>query len=466
MRVVQFSVIAGLLVAGCFDGSPTFPEPGSVELESTPLLSGGRGVLVAEAFARLELETRQDESGAVIPRRWANFRVDIGGSETDSWRIDSTRIGFRIPRTATGTLAIDAGGGPIAGASFSARVLGSSFLGRLNEPCRSTGIPRLIPIGQEIIWSGTSCPLTFGPDEWVNGYASIKPAVPGPAMTFIPGAHELATRDSTPTSAGTSYDPSRTILELAGTFGTGTETWIWTMGADPEPVEPIACLPAGSWPGAALAEVAPGVCLAFERGSGRLRRNGSVIDECCELGYLGPSFRVSSAGIAILKDLVIRGGHWPVLDASGHVIHRIEDYEIVTGAAFSLDGSNLYVVATLAGTDDWVLDRWDGTVTNLLDRIFLESSGMSAGGLAVDQTHLYLSRMVVVDDDKHLRVERWHRATLTLDRAVAMGPAPSPYGESTGIQIEILPESGGQRAHMVGWFEDDLGVFGYTVDFE
>ena len=126
----------------------------------------------------------------------------------------------------------------------------------------------------------------------------------------------------------------------------------------------------------------------------------------------------------------------------------------------------MYVVAALSGTDDWVLDQWDGTVSNRLTRMVLETGAMAAGGVAVDQVYLYLSRMVVVDGEKHLRVERWDRATLTLDRAVAMGPAPRPYGESTGIQVEILPEAGGRRVHMVGWFEDNLGVFGYTVDFE
>ena len=469
VRGARIAAVVTVFSLACFDGAPTFPESSPVQLESTPLLSGGKGVLVSAAYDRFFLKARLDPTGAVIERRWTNFRVEVDGAEVDSWRIDNTRIGFRVPRLASTTLAIDAVGGPPATASLTARALGSLFLGRLNDPCGSTGIPRLVPVGLEVIWSGTWCPLGRGEgfpvEGFLNGYASIRPAVPGPEMTFVPGAHELATRDSTPTSAGTSFDPNRTILELPGTFGTGSATWVWSLGVDPQPIEPIECLPEGSWGGTALAEVAPGVCIAFHIGSGHFMRNGVVIDECCQIGFLGPSFRVSSMGVAVLKDLAVRGDFWPIFDASGQITHRITSYERVTGAAFSPDGELLYVLAALTDGSGWVLDVRNSVSGELLDRVELDSSNMAAGGVHVEGDDLYLSRMVTVDGNQQLRVERWNRADLTLDRAIAMGPA-SFGSNTTGVQVELLPAADGSRVHMVGWIEDNLGVFGYTVDFE
>lgn len=469
MRGARIAAVVAVSSLACFDGAPTFPENSPVQLESTPLLSGGEGILVSEAYAQFFLKARVDASGAVTPRRWTNFRVEVDGAEVDSWRIDNIRIGFRVPRVASTTLAIDAIGGPPVTASLTARALGGLFLGRLNDPCGSTGIPRLIPRELEVIWSGTWCPLGQGEGfpvvGYLNGYASIRPAAPGPEMIPIPGAHEFATRDSTPTSAGTSYDSGRTILELPGTFGTGSATWVWSLGNDPTPLEPIECLPEGSWGGTALAEVAPGVCIAFHIGSGNFMRNGVVIDECCRSGFLGPSFRVSSTGVAVLKDLAVRGDFWPLFDASGQITHRIAAYDIVTGAAFSPDGGLLYVLAALADTGEWVLDVRDSVSGDVLNRVELKTSSMAAGSVQIDGDNLYLSRMVDVDGNQQLRVERWNRADLTLDRAIAMGPAS--FGSSTtGIQVELLPEADGRRVHMVGWIEDNLGVVGYTVDFE
>ena len=252
MRGARIAVVVAVSSLACFDGAPTFPESSPVQLESTPLLSGGEGVLVSEAYDRFFLKALLDESGAVIERRWVNFRVEVDGIEVDSWRIDNTRIGFRVPVSSTGTYAIDIIGTPHVFASLSERVLGSSSSTRLNDPCVWSNTPQIIPIGPDLIWGGTACILDDVQDIVQYGYASMHPSVPGAGMNWIEGATALMNFVRAPTGAGQSYDVGRIVFQQPNSFNADVESYVWRVGATYEPLEPITCLPAGIWSGAAI----------------------------------------------------------------------------------------------------------------------------------------------------------------------------------------------------------------------
>ncbi|MFW6089572.1 MAG: hypothetical protein ACODAB_07455, partial [Gemmatimonadota bacterium] len=103
-------VIAGLFAC---DGDspepagPAAPAPAEVTLESNELDSGGTGVLVSDGFAGLELEPALDEDGAIIPERWSNLRVTVGGIDTDVRRLDDRTIEFSVPIVPGGTYGVD-----------------------------------------------------------------------------------------------------------------------------------------------------------------------------------------------------------------------------------------------------------------------------------------------------------------------------------------------------------------------
>lgn len=212
-------------------GGAEGPDPSAVTLESNQLDAGGTGVVSSHGFAQLELEPALDDDGAVIPDRWTNLRVTVGGREADVRRLDERTMEFTVPILPGGTYGVDVAS-PVAHGSVSARVFGMIASEQVVDCFILPDHIALIPAGEALMFD-TVC-RTLDGDH--NGAGATWPAIPGRGFEWLPEGEIV---DSHPwTSAGPSHRPNHFVARRTGA---SDEFWVWESGRNPSPVGALNC---------------------------------------------------------------------------------------------------------------------------------------------------------------------------------------------------------------------------------
>lgn len=270
------------------------------------------------------------------------------------------------------------------------------------------------------------------------------------------GIHEI--KMSVP---GSSYHPNHVVFDYSAEGTSDVRVWQTRPS-----FEPIASLPCGyDAPGYAtytVAEIVPSVCLSLR--DDEVWRNGSE-RVALTLPSRVSQFRVASGGAhtVLVGRPPVRSdapaGNWPVFDASGRVVYDLEAYSAITGAAFSRDGSTIWIVGRFEdGT--WRLDAYDAVTGELgASRVF---AGVEAL-LDVVQDRLD-DRLYVASTGSDLLPSLHILAADGLEPLTSI-PAPGPHACPLAWAGGVLVPGGSDgRIHLVASSGQDCGWWVWSFD--
>jgi hypothetical protein len=471
MRTTRLrSAVACLFIAGlaACDGDSSEPAgpagPGSSEvtLESTELMSGGTGVLVSDGFAGLDLEPAVDDNGLILPGRWSNLRVTVGGIETDARRLDDRSMEFSVPTMPGGTYGVDVSS-PFAHGSISARVLGVIASARV-VPCFVDDVVALVPVGNALVFD-TDCRTAGGQHQ---GVGVTWPAVPGRGFEWFPDGE---VPDLSPSVlAGPSHRPNHFVARRSGS-STSPEFWVWEAGPNPRPVESLDCFGTADVFDAdvAPAETGDGTCLLISPFSSVILRDGEPLAEWPGRtpGFIAGHFVASDDGW-----MTARGGA-PLLvlfDPTGDFVVADDEFGRVRDARFAPGGGPLYVAtedpnATFESPPKAMLLVLDRATGNVLRETTLTGT---VTAIAVSENRLWIARTTEPTFGGELFVELLDPETLELRRSIAVARDLStdlgflwPFHGQTPV---LLEDATGTRLTYTGVPQDHAGVWSHTIE--
>jgi hypothetical protein len=491
-----------VVYGGCSD-SPSAPvSSADLELESSTVYSGSEGILVSPAFETFALTAAVDTAGASIPRRWSNLRVRFGGQEVDSWRIDETRIAFRVPPSYSGDYEIQVES-PLTFERFpNASVVGARPGHSPGWNCYSMTpqVPMAVSPGELLL--ATHCNQLDFETERV-GTVRLFPATTFQSESLVPvenpywcnndpvncepvtGAGDWLAElsfqgdwsDLQPSwrfmwAAGPSYRPGFAVVErYPSLLADSSSTWVWRFGSDPEPVTAIDCVPTDYGWGSRhtsfiAAELAPGLCAALNRDGLYVGGvNESALESFSDITSW-PSFKVASDGTAVLTDVYPLEADfgWPVVRPGEGIAYMLTDYRAVYGVAFSAEGDSMYVTGhpSTSSRDvpsDPVLDLRDARTGTLLLRTALDSTTHYRFGHTIPTDvhrsgeQLWTARYVLVDGREQYRVEIRDPEDLSILRAVAVPEYEGGLRSlvPAGDDAIVMPDETGQGTYLVTW---------------
>lgn len=460
-------LLAAAALAACDPDSPDptapggseGPDPSAVTLQSNELDSGGTGVVVSDGFVQLELEPAVDDDGAIIPDRWTNLRVTVGGRDADVRRLDERTMEFTVPIVPGGTYGVDVAS-PFAHGSASARVFGVVASERVMGCFVYPSIAALIPVGDALIFD-THCRVIA--DEH-QGVGVTWPSVPGRGFEWLP---EGEVDELSPwVFAGPSHRPNHFVARRSGA---SAEFWVWEAGRTPQPVEPLDCFGPDEigLSSVAPAEVAGGTCLLIAPYDGVILRDGEPVDGLSGFLDLG-HFVMSDDGWVTTRN----SSKLVVFDAAGELVVN-DDVEFIRDARFAPGGGPLYLAtgdrsvghdappeATLMAIDRATGDvlretTLPGTVTALAvseDRLWIARTtgrGLGAAG------ELFVELL----DPETLEIRR--SIAVARDLAPGLGRILWPYH---GLTPVLLEDATGTRLTYTGLPQDWAGLWTHVVE--
>lgn len=483
------AVVITLTVTSCTEPPTSLPPASPLTMELTPLFSGGEGVLVSESFRSIDLAALTDSLGQTIARRWSNFRVLFDGDTVDSWRVSEDRIAFRVPPSYSGSYEVAIRTATVGASPLSARVIGAvPGYGPYWACSGGTTGSEYVPIGPEELLLATYCG-SFQHGRSPQGVVRITPGrmiQQGSLIDTGDWTDELSfdwpedwnDRMRSMWAAGPSFRAGHAVVERYPNTGDSSSTWVWKFASNPEPVEPIDCLPPEyGWGvdfGYTAAEIAPGVCLSMVRG-GDFYLSGSERLADASLSSSGhPSFRVSSNGTTALRSATTSDGAWPVFRPGVGVAYTVQGYLEVKDVAFSPSGDSMYVTAWAdeSAEEDapLVLDVRKTDTGVLLNRLEIGTCKRhpcrDPAAVARDADHLWTLRWLTVDDDRQLRVELRDPGSLSVRRSVAIPEHLYPFFSdmvAVASDAVLVPDATGRRAYIVSGYSGHAGT-GYMVE--
>ena len=483
------------LLLACSDGNaPTAPDS-PIVLESSDLLSGGEGMLRSPDFEDFELAAAVDTAGETVANRWTNFRVEVDGTEVDSWRVAPDSIAFRVPLGLSGTAEVGVYGDAVVPTSFSVRRLGLVDAFRYDAcsyilPPQASGGVRLVGEGGRVLFSTelAVCSATSSGEDYIVGNGSVLPPIMGSftpidaaSSVFASGAELDMIRTYAP---GYSNVSGTTILERPAAQTdppSPPDLWRARVGADIELLDPVSCTVYPEITTFAVLEVSDGVCLTIEDQTWLVRRDD---EEVFELSYLlsssaPPRFVVSATGRSVVIGIVDEASTptIPVFDAAGQLDYTIDDFGAnrLETAIFADDG-DLYLAGgpSNGGTSlQTVVERRDATTGRLIERrSFAVRTVTEPGPVAMTlvEDRLWVVEQIDVEglsysgnygvlrvlDPGDLSVER----SIYLDKP-RVGGYPAGLVEPTPGSV-LVPDPSGGRAYVVSYWDQRL--VGFIVD--
>lgn len=504
-------LVVAILTSACAESSPpTAPDDAPVLIDGE-LMSGGVGVLESSDFTEFELTAAVDPvDGGVVPNRWANFAVRVDGAEVDSWRPDGPRdrIAFRVPLGHSGEVTIEVTGDAVLDAGLAARRVGLVATYNYNHGCTdlfitdpesgSAAYPGdAVYLRSDLVSFPTRCYRRTSPDEErivETGQAVLVPQQDG-SLRFIPGASDTYLFGDEPDRrtwlalAGSTFVEGEVLLERSAHADSGPDVWRVRSASDLEFVAPVSCpdLPTVMF---TLAELAPGLCLTFDR-TGAVRRNGELVFQyekqfCCAWPSL--RFVVSSDGKAVLAGFHEAQNHFPltwltpssmaVFGSDGQLLYEVDGYEQIHAVAFNRAGSELLVIGLAGGSSEatLVIDRRDAADGSLIRRgDDPEFEVGRVGDVRVLGARFVGDELWVAwrptDYDPTRRVAAAlavvEPSSLEVVRSIAV-PADPVFGYGTNVEsypgAQIVPDPSGRRATIVSRYDGLDGVVGFTID--
>jgi hypothetical protein len=361
-RCAMFVMLAAGVIGACNEPISGPPPPLEVLLQPAMIWGVGDVTLTSDGFRGFDLTPQQDSSGPV-PRRWSNFAVQIDGDTVDTRRVDDTTMAASVPRLFTGVYGL-----------------------RVSMPDREFAPAELEVVGlryeYDVLYDGPDGRRTF----LLGGGGEL--AVPPRGLVVFQHLGivapmvwlDLPKRDARVVpdrmwggmwGPGPSYLRGHIVADVLGD-DTGPVSLLLNGPAQPQISHSVPCRPPASQP-LAVAEVGPGpTCIGWWDAT--FWANGSAA-MAHRSGWHQLAFRMSAGGrrtvpIAEYCDLgPEEEAAWLVFDATPAVAYELEDVGCALGAAFSLDGDTLYVIAEDT-TRDWrhrqrmvqVRDASDGRV--------------------------------------------------------------------------------------------------------
>ena len=460
---LAFLLAASLVgLAACEADAPTDPEPTVADpavLEGEELLSGGSAVLTSSAFAGIDL----------------NPRVLVDGEPVDVRRVGPERMEFDVPVLPSGTYGIDVVAGD-ASSSFSVTILGF----RISESpsfrvgCAFRYGTSVVPVGDQVAMYGRCDRFRqdFGQEAYERriGVVSWSPTVAAPGIRWVEGLYQPEPRppedDRSDVAVGPSVRSGHVVAKRPGPDTAPPDMWVWRLGPDPQPVEPLSCFPAPDrYSEARVVEPTPGLCLAYEPFDDQIWRNGVAIVSDVDPRGLGnePGFVVAEDGWSVLKGI----GELLVFDPTGEVIVRDASAGRIVDAAFDDDGSTVYVASRPAA-----LANQDMTRLAALER----STGAASATVDVGGRDEFLVALahangriwtawLLLSGRRAYRFDVHDAATLERERSVVVSSESSCsecsiwFPRSSILRIDPT----GRRAHLTGW-DDDFGILTVVAD--
>ena len=478
--LVFLLAVSSLALAACEADAPTDPEPtvaDAAELEGDELLSGGVAVLTSSAFAGIDLSPTVDEAGDVVPDRWRNLRVLVDGESVGVRRVGPERMEFDVPVLPSGTYSVDVVAAD-ASSSFSVTLLGF----RISESpsfrvgCAFRYGTSVVPVGDQVAMYGRCDRFRqdFGQEAYERriGVVSWSPTVAAPGIRWVEGLYQPEPRppedDRSDVAVGPSVRSGHVVAKRPGPDTAPPDMWVWRLGPDPQPVEPLSCFPAPDrYSEARVVEPTPGLCLAYEPFDDQIWRNGvPVVSDVVPRDFEAAGFVLADDGWATLTGI----GELLVFDPSGEVVVRDAETERIVDAAFASDGSTMYVASELSrsATD---------LVTRLVAVDRATGEALISADVGTPDERLFAlahrdGRIWTAWLDDRLPGKRLYRfdvhdaATFDRERSVAVSSESvcprcfaSWFPNSSILRIDPT----GRRAHFTGW-DDDFGIITVVAD--
>lgn len=432
-------------------------------------LSCADGPTTPRALPDITVVDQIQWSGSLVTLRSDSFRE--GGSariliESDTITtgpgMNADELQFRVPPLMTGgyeaTVLTDAGSVPIF----------VDVVGLAREPIPFAG-GFFSVIVQNVQTVGRKAYLAepfgrfFGPDE-EGAYTVVDVVAPAKASQLptltADGANEIKM-----TVPGPSYRANHLVFDFSAEGSTDVRAWRLSPT-----LEPMATLPCGWEPPArgyhyTAAETSPGTCLVLRHDE--VWRNATQM-LIADPAFERAQFRMGPDGartvlLTRFLSIAVPLDSWPVFDASGQIAFTTTRYDAVRGAAFSPDGSRLWVVArNRAG--DWILDELDPSTGDVERSLDFPDADMLLDVLRhpVDRQLYVASR----DEGRAFRPPTLHivdPGTLELVRSV---PAPGISSSFASIVFGGVLAAGGSdgRVHVLGRAGVDAGWWVWSFD--
>lgn len=482
-RVRVSSSLAFLLAASfvgfvaCEADAPTDPEPtvaDPAELEDDELLSGGHAVLRSSAFEGIDLTPTVDESGEVVPDRWRNLRVLVDGEPVDVRRLGPDRMEFDVPVLPSGTYGVDVVAGD-ASASLSTTLLGLRAIGSpsLRVGCALPYATALVAVVDQVVMYGLCQRFRrpFGQQAYERriGVMAWRPAVPASRLGWIEGLYQPFPRppedDDSDVAVGPSVRSGHFVAKRPGPADGPPDIWVWRLGTDPQPVEPLTCFPGDVSYAAHVAEPSVGLCLAYDVGTAQIWRNGlAIVSDVAPRVSHTAGFVVSDDGWSVLTGT----GELLVFDPAGDVVVRDAEPLRITGATFDEDGETLYVASQRSTSDVTRLSAVNRATGAEL--VSVDVGGRDDFLVALDYSDGRIWSATVTRSrfggGQLYRFDGYDAATLEPVRSVTVSSGTACaacfahwFPNASVLRIDRT----GRRAYFTGW-DDDFGIVTIVTD--
>lgn len=431
-------------LAACAEG-PTTPSP-PVEVE----------VLTPVQWSGSEVEIR---SGSF--RDIASVRVAFASDTVATTHTSDPDIRrFELPALPSGAheanVLVDRGA-----ASILVRAVGVA-----REPTFVAGSPlgrplfSVQPTGAGSILLSDDNGRDFGPGERPGyGLVNLIAATRVARIPELSPVDPLEVKFSVP---GPSYRLNHFVFDLSEPGS--SDVRVWRTRPDVAAGAPLSCghdQPAFPY---TVAEVGEGICLEIR--DGEIWRNGTeFVLEDPAFRFGRAQFRMAQGGawtVLLTSPLSTREPleKWPVFEDQGEVAYELTRYGAVAGAAFSTDGSTIWVAARLRG-GEWRLDALAAATGEVLQSLSFEDGGNLLDVLKDPlDDHLYV--VSARHDTEPPVLHHVDASTLDLVRSV---PAPN-YGLCLWAGVRGVLDPGGSdgRIHFLTNAGSDCGWLLWSFD--